>query len=77
MPRTLPDPSPSQRKALDAVAHFAEERARIDQERARVDEQYRNSILAAADAGLTATQIAARTQHSYQSIQQTLNRAGR
>lgn len=24
-PRTLPDPSPSQRKALDAVAHFAEE----------------------------------------------------
>lgn len=77
MPRTLPEPSPSQRKALDDVARFAEERASLDKKRARIDEMYVNSILAAADAGLTATQIASRTPHSYQAIQQILNRHGR
>ena len=67
VPRTLPDPTPDQSSALDAVAHAAQERAKWNQ-------SYFDAIVDAHLRGCTAVQIAKFTDTSYQAVQQILAR---
>ncbi|GAA2050752.1 hypothetical protein [Williamsia deligens] len=70
MPRTLPDPSPAQADALNAIARAADERAKWD----RI---YLESIHEAGDLGCTAVQISRFTGTTYQAVQKILARRPR
>ncbi len=65
--RILPDPNPRQRQALDAVEAAAAARRAADQ-------AYIEAVCAAAETGLTPTQIAPATGGTRQAVEQLVKR---